>query len=303
MITIFTHTKPFKGHFGVIQYNAINSWRALSEDVEIIIYGDVDGADRIAEKVNANRIKNVSKSENGMPLLNYLFEHTEKIAINNILCYINADIILPPNLLDIVKLAYQKKKCLIVGNRWDLDIKQKINYSDSQWWRKLFDYAISAGDWHKKGGIDYFIFPKNLWGKMPDIYLGLPGSDNWLIWRARRRRIPIIDISSSVYAVHQNHDYSHLGEINKNGYAIGDKKKGLNNFLSGTETSHNRKMIPNGVSMNLKDATWYLSGDGKIKKKQSKDFINRNLGKLPMIFPEISFFLTIYKKLYRKYFL
>ena len=37
MITIFTHTKPFKGHFGVIQYNAINSWRALSEDVEIMI--------------------------------------------------------------------------------------------------------------------------------------------------------------------------------------------------------------------------------------------------------------------------
>ena len=231
MITIFTHTKPFKGHFGVIQYNAINSWRALSEDVEIIIYGDVEGADRIAEKVNAKRIKNVSKSDNGMPLLNYLIEHTEKIAINNILCYINADIILPPNLLDIVKLAYQKKKCLIVGNRWDLDIKQKINYSDSQWWQKLFDYAISAGDWHKKGGIDYFIFPKKLWGKMPDIYLGLPGSDNWLIWRARRRRIPIIDISSSVYAVHQNHDYSHLGEINKNGYAIGDTKKGLNNYF------------------------------------------------------------------------
>ena len=303
MITIFTHTKPFKGHFGVIQYNAINSWRALSEDVEIIIYGDDDGADRIAEKVNANRIKNVSKSDNGMPLLNYLFEHTEKIAINNILCYINADIILPPNLLDIVKLAYQKKKCLIVGNRWDLDIKQKINYSDSQWWQKLFDYAFSAGDWHKKGGIDYFIFPKKLWGKMPDIYLGLPGSDNWLIWRARRRRIPIIDISSSVYAVHQNHDYSHLEEINKNGYAIGDTKKGLNNYLSGPETSHNRKMIPNGVSLNLNDATWYLSGDGKIEKKQSKDFINRNLGKLPMIFPEISFFLTIYKKLYRKYFL
>ena len=138
---------------------------------------------------------------------------------------------------------------------------------------------------------------------MPDIYLGLPGSDNWLIWRARRKRIPIIDISSFIYAIHQNHDYSHLGEKKKNGYAIGDTTKGLNNYLSGPETSHNRKMIPNEVSLNLNDATWYLSGDGKIEKKQSKEFINRNLGKLPMIFPEISFFLIIYKKLYRKIFL
>ena len=48
MITIFTHTKPFIEHFDIIQYNAIKSWRAISDDVEIIIYGDAEGSDNMA---------------------------------------------------------------------------------------------------------------------------------------------------------------------------------------------------------------------------------------------------------------
>ena len=38
-------------------------------------------------------------------------------------------------------------------------------------------------------------------------------------------------------------------------------------------------------------------------KDKGVKFINRNLGKLPIIFSEFSFPLTIYKKLYRKYLL
>ena len=74
MITIFTHTKPFIEHFDIIQYNAIKSWRAISDDVEMIIYGDAEGSDNMAEEVNAKRVKSVPKSENGMPLLTYLFD-------------------------------------------------------------------------------------------------------------------------------------------------------------------------------------------------------------------------------------
>ena len=77
MITIFTQTKPCIEHFDIIQYNAIKSWRAISDDVEIIIYGDAEGSDKMAEEVNAKRVKSVPKSENGMPLLTYLFDQQE----------------------------------------------------------------------------------------------------------------------------------------------------------------------------------------------------------------------------------
>ena len=37
-----------------------------------------------------------------------------------------------------------------------------------------------------------------------------------------------------------------------------------------------------------------------VKKKDSEEFVNRNLGKLPIIFPEFSTLLVIYKKTYRR---
>jgi hypothetical protein len=33
--------------------------------------------------------------------------------------------------------------------------------------------------------------------------------DNWLVFAARRARVPVIDASDCVHAIHQNHDYSH----------------------------------------------------------------------------------------------
>ena len=40
MITIFSTPKPFRGHIGVIQRNALKSWTLLHPDVEMILFGD-----------------------------------------------------------------------------------------------------------------------------------------------------------------------------------------------------------------------------------------------------------------------
>ena len=40
MLTIFSTPKPFRGHIGVIQRNAIESWKRIHPDVEIILFGD-----------------------------------------------------------------------------------------------------------------------------------------------------------------------------------------------------------------------------------------------------------------------
>ena len=39
MITIFCTPKNFEGIFDIIQKNALRSWRNLSDDLEIIIFG------------------------------------------------------------------------------------------------------------------------------------------------------------------------------------------------------------------------------------------------------------------------
>ena len=44
MITFFTTGKPFRGADGIIQRNALKSWKLLDPDVEVIVFGDEEGA-------------------------------------------------------------------------------------------------------------------------------------------------------------------------------------------------------------------------------------------------------------------
>ena len=44
MLTFFTTAKPFRGQDGLIQQNALKSWKRLRPDVEVILFGDDAGA-------------------------------------------------------------------------------------------------------------------------------------------------------------------------------------------------------------------------------------------------------------------
>ena len=69
-----------------------------------------------------------------------------------------------------------------------------------------------------------------------------------------------------------------------------------------TKESGKKNMEMHGDKvLNLLDADFSLV-NGRIEKKTSEEHIYRNLGKLSIIFPEFSLFLTIYAKLYRMLF-
>ena len=46
MITIFSTPKPFSGHNEIIQRNALQSWKRLHQDIEILLFGDDEGRPR-----------------------------------------------------------------------------------------------------------------------------------------------------------------------------------------------------------------------------------------------------------------
>ena len=50
MITLFATPKNFTDIFNTIQLNALRSWRALSPEIQIIIFGDSDGSKQAAEE-------------------------------------------------------------------------------------------------------------------------------------------------------------------------------------------------------------------------------------------------------------
>ena len=282
MITLFSTPKNFTGIFKIIQLNALRSWRALSPDIQIVIFGDSEGSREAADEIQAEYIEDVQCSPRGVPILSDLFRKADKLSKYPILTFINADIILPDNFLSAIEISTNTfSKFLMVGHRWDMDVDTLINFDNKTEYNLFWERVKTDSNKHACTGIDYFVYKRNQWGKLPDFVIGRPGYDNWLIWRARRSRIPVIDATKELIAVHQNHDYNLERLFEPDGIL-------------------NRK-IHKDRTLNLLDTNYQIS-EGKINKNNSKEFIIRNLHKLPIIFPEFSIPIKIYRRLYKQYF-
>ena len=135
MLTIFTTPKDFKGHFAIIQENAIASWCKLQPEYQIILLGKGYRVSEIAKKYHALHIPDVKTSTTGTPLVSDLFYKAQKIAKFPILAYVNSDVIL----LEDFSKSIQKiklKPFLVIGHRWELRVNHKINF-DKDWRKRL----------------------------------------------------------------------------------------------------------------------------------------------------------------------
>ena len=95
----------------------------------------------------------------------------------------------------------------MVGQRWDLEVKEKINFDEVNWGKKLGDRITKEGKLHPLSGSDYWVFPRELSFNLPPFVVGRPGIDSWLIYKARVLKIPVIDATEVVTIIHQNHNY------------------------------------------------------------------------------------------------
>ena len=210
MITLFTIPKPFTGPFARIQRNALGSWRALGAHVEILVLGSEVGSAEAAGAIGARHIPAVETTSAGTPRVDAVFATAEQHAANDLVTYVNADIILLPDFLAAVeRTAGRLAKLLMVGRRWDLDFEDTIDFADPGWEADLRRAVHARAVLHKPRGIDYFVFRRGLYREMPPFAVGRTMWDNWLIYSARAQHVPVVDATAAVTAVHQNHDYSH----------------------------------------------------------------------------------------------
>jgi hypothetical protein len=211
MITFFSTPKPFRGHIGVIQRNAIHSWKLAHPDAEVILFGDEEGAAEAARDLGARHEPEVDRNSLGTPLLSSLFERADRLAAHSRLCFLNADILLVEDFLAAVsKLAGMRESSLMVGRRCDLDITEPCDFSRPDWGAHLRSLASERGKLRPPQWIDYFAFPRGLLsGQVPPFAVGRPGYDNWLLWKVRKMGVPVVDATQVVLAIHQNHDYAH----------------------------------------------------------------------------------------------
>lgn len=212
MLTIFSTPKPFVGHAGIIQRNALRSWTLLHPEVEVILFGDEEGAAEVCQDLGIRHEPEVRRNETGTKYLNYMFERVHKISGNRFLCYVNCDIMLMSDFWEAFALTSKAhEKFLMIGRRWDTEITEPWDFRESGWNRRLRSLALLKGRQNGPSWIDYFCFSRGLYlGKMPPFLIGRHGWDPWLTWFAYSSKVPVVDASRAVVAVHQNHDYAYL---------------------------------------------------------------------------------------------
>ncbi len=139
MLTIFTCPLPFEGHRGIIQHNAIKSWINLDPSIEIILTGNEDYIQPIADSYDIDYLTGIDCNEYGNNLINSIFNKVIEKSQNDILCYINSDIIITNYFLSFRLLIDQlEDNFLFIGKRHDLNITDHIDFS-LEWEKKYFD--------------------------------------------------------------------------------------------------------------------------------------------------------------------
>lgn len=276
MLTLFSIPKAFRGPVAVTQRNAVASWTRLQPRPEIILFGDDEGTADLAKELGLEHFPNVARNEYGTPLVNDIFDQAQRLASNDLLCYVNADIILMSDFMQAVRrLASWPRRFLMVGQRWDVDVPETLNFGP-QWEEKLRRHAVETGRLHPHTGIDFFVFPRDLVHDFPPFAIGRPGWDNWFLYRARSRRAHLIDATPAVMAVHQNHDYAH-------------KAGGEEGVFQGPEAKRGLDLAGGSAHMfTIRDATLFLTPRG-LRRALDRTHLPRQVVTFPLLHPYLGF--------------
>ena len=249
---------------------------------EILLLGNEVGTAQVALEFGVRHIPELAHNECGTPLISSIFKQAEMAASHHLLCYVNADIVLLNDFIAAVNsVSLRQNPFLMVGQRWDLDIAEPLDFSFLHWERDLRQTVAERGVLHPETGMDYFLFPRDFWGEIPPFALGRTAWDNWFLFRARQRGAAVIDATQSIIAVHQNHVYNHIP---------GGEAAAWN----GSEAIQNRELAGEGI-FTLLDANWLLTPHGFVRARTAR-YLGRLLDSWPVLHPEWAVPLKLIRK-------
>lgn len=284
LLTLFAVPRAFKGIYAVIQRNAIRSWTMLSPTPEIILLGNDDGTQTIANEFGLKHLPNIDYSEYGTPRIDSMHREVEREAQNELLCIVNADIILMNDFIEaVVQVSSYKNNYMMMGQRHNLDVREELNFEQG-WDTGLRKDLMKYGRLGSRSGEDYIVFPRHFFGEIPGFVVGHSYYDGWLLYQGRRMGLDLIDATEAVTVVHQIHDYNHIG-------------KDSNGAINDPQTKRNEKLSGGSPYMLItKDRTHVLKPEGV---KASKDIwtLWRFIRKGTIIHPNMPYPLRIGLKL------
>ena len=280
-MTIFTIPKPFRGHIGVIQTNAIRSWVSLRPACEVILFGDEEGTAEIASELGIRHIREVERNEYSTPLVSSMFSVAQDVAKYQLMCYISADIILMSDFLPAIS-QIKVPSFVLVGQRWDVDLSEPVDFDKPDWEAYLRAHVTEEGKLHPPTAIDYFVFPRGLYRDIPPFAVGRTAYDDWLLYWTRTLKVPLIDATKVITAIHQNHDYSH-------------HPGGAAGVWEGPESKRNIELLGGrDHAFSLEYVTWILTPQG-MKRALSMRHLYFRMRAIPILCPHLHFLLMPFK--------
>jgi len=253
VITFVTIPKPFTGYIDTIQRNAISSWLRIDPGVRVLLAGDEAGVAEAAAALGVKHLPDLPRNGYGTPLLDAAFRLAEENAGANLVCFVNADILMPPSLGTAARtVSARSDRFLVIGECWNARVDDLLD-PDSIDWAELLRHARRRG----ADALDYFLFTAGIFGELPPFAIGRTVWDNWLVWRARDEGGMVVDATAVVRPVHQDHSYAHVGslakvrvspEADENRQLAGGGRSRLYSRLDATHRLTRRGLSPNPLA-------------------------------------------------------
>jgi hypothetical protein len=225
LLTLLAMPKPFDGHIGIIQRNAITSWTKLKPRPDIFLFGEEYGTAEIAAELQIGHLRDIRRNEFGTPLLSDLIQRAKEVSKTPMLGYVNCDIILLQEFQDSIGTVHeQMTQFLAVTHRWEIDLRKNLDFNAD---RPLHIELLPPGVAGHHTAIDVFVFTRDVYSEVPALALGRAWFDQWLIKDALLHGTPVVDITKVARAIHQNHDYAHIAGGQRGAYGGEEARRNL----------------------------------------------------------------------------
>jgi hypothetical protein len=214
LLTLYAWPRSFADpHIATIQWNAIQSWLRLEPRPAVILFGNEEGVAETCSKLGLIHLPLPRSAAPESTPLSHLATQAERVNRTLFYGFTNSDILLTNSLMNALPVIRAKTPRFLLGVRpWDVNVTKRLDFGPG--WEAELDRLVEAGNHlRERHSADLFVYPRGFLQSAPEVVAGRYYVDNALMWWTRRQKAWLIDGTPGILTCHQNHPYSHLGEL------------------------------------------------------------------------------------------
>ncbi|KAL4234948.1 hypothetical protein ACF0H5_006590 [Mactra antiquata] len=212
LLTLFTTLKWNKDK-GVIFNNTFINWASLKPVVNPVLFTNDPMAAIYAKAFNWEVLNVTINNSYGLPEVKNLYLDAIKAYHSDYYCFANADILFDGGLIKTIvnihfnEIAPLYEHVFITAKRYNV---VNVTRNDVVKRQHIKTLIHDKGELFTPSAEDFFITDRSYpWDSIPEVIVGIPAYDNWLVKNAREKRHLVIDATKTIQTLHQSEDQNH----------------------------------------------------------------------------------------------